>query len=56
MTLATLGSIFIVLGAAALAAGVALPIAYGLRLRAAARPSPRTLHRAPAARIKRVSA
>jgi hypothetical protein len=51
MTLATLGSILIVLGIAALAAGVALPVAYAIRMRAAARPSPkRTLHRAPAAR------
>src|SRR3954453_21448234 len=56
MSLAILGSIFIVLGLAALAAGIALPIAYGLRLRAAARPSPRTLHRAPAAQVERVSA
>jgi hypothetical protein len=57
MTLATLGSIFIVLGIAALAAGLALPIAYSLRMRAAARPSPRrTLHRAPAAQVERVSA
>src|SRR4051812_37869055 len=56
MTLATLGSIFIIIGIAALAAGVALPIAYALRMRAAARPSPRTLHRAPSARIERVSA
>jgi hypothetical protein len=56
MNLATLGSIFIVLGIAALAAGLALPIAYGLRLRATARPSPRTPRRAPAARIERVSA
>lgn len=57
MTLATLGSIFIVVGIAVLAAGVALPIAYGIRLRAAARPShARALHRAPAAPIERVSA
>jgi hypothetical protein len=57
MTLATLGSIFIVLGIAVLAAGVALPIAYGIRRRAAARPSPRrALHRAPAAQVERVSA
>ena len=56
MTLATLGSIFIVLGIFVLAAGVALPIAYGIRQRAAARPSPRTLNRAPAARVERVSA
>jgi hypothetical protein len=57
MTLATLGSILIVLGIAVAAAGIVLPIAYGLRQRAAARPSPaRTLHRAPAARVERVSA
>jgi hypothetical protein len=56
MTLATLGSIFIIIGIAALAAGVALPITYALRMRAAARPSPRTLHRAPAAHVERVSA
>jgi hypothetical protein len=56
MTLATLGSIFIVLGIAALAAGVALPIAYARRMRTAARPSPRTLHRAPSAQVERVSA
>jgi len=57
MTLATLGSIFIVLGIAALAAGVALPIAYAIRMRAAARPSPRrTLHRGPAGQVERVSA
>ena len=57
MTLATLGSILIVLGIAVLAAGVALPIAYGIRLRAAARPSPgRALHRAHAAQVERVSA
>ena len=57
MTLATLGSIFIVIGIAALAAGVALPIAYGLKLRAAARPGPRrTLHRAHATGVERVSA
>jgi hypothetical protein len=56
MTLVTLGSIFIIIGIAALAAGVALPIAYALRMRAAARPSPRTLHRAPAAQVERVSA
>jgi len=53
MSLATL---LIVIGAVALAAGLALPIAYGIRMRAAARPSPKTLNRAPAARIKRVSA
>ena len=53
MTLATL---LIVIGVIALAAGLALPIAYGIRLRAAARPSPRTLNRAPAAQVKRVSA
>jgi hypothetical protein len=56
MTIATLGSIFIVLGIAALAAGVALPIAYALRMRAATRPSPRTLNRAPAAQVERLSA
>jgi hypothetical protein len=56
MTLATLGSIFIIIGIAALAAGVALPIAYALRMRAAARPSPRTPHRAPSAQVERVSA
>jgi hypothetical protein len=58
MTLATLGSIFIVLGIAVIAAGVALPIAYGIRMRAAARPDPRTraLHRTPAPRVERVSA
>jgi hypothetical protein len=39
--------ILIVLGIAVLAAGVALPITYGLRMRAAARPSPtRALNRA----------
>ena len=56
MTIATLGSIFIVVGIAALAAGVALPIAYAIRMRAAARPGPRTLHRATTPRIERVSA
>jgi hypothetical protein len=56
MTLATLGSILIILGIAALAAGVALPIAYALRLRTATRPSPKTLHRAPSTRVERVSA
>jgi hypothetical protein len=57
MTLALLGSIFIVLGVIALAAAVALPIAYGLRLRAAARPSPAgTQNRAPAAKVPRLSA
>jgi hypothetical protein len=50
MTLALLGSIFIVLGVVALAMAVALPISYGFRQRAAARPSPRgTQDRAPAA-------
>jgi hypothetical protein len=57
MTLATLGSIFIVLGIVTLAAAIALPIAYARRQRAATRPSPkRALHRAPAAQIERVSA
>jgi hypothetical protein len=57
MTLATLGSIFIVLGIGVIAAGLALPIAYALRGRAATRPSPtRALHRAPAPRVERVSA
>jgi hypothetical protein len=56
MTIATLGSILIILGIAALAAGVALPIAHALRMRAAPRPSPRTLHRARAAQVERVSA
>jgi hypothetical protein len=36
MTLATLGSILIVLGIAVLAAGVALPVAYAIRMRATA--------------------
>jgi hypothetical protein len=52
----TLGTLLIVIGIAALVAGLALPIAYAIRLRAAARPSPRTLHRAPAAQVERVSA
>jgi hypothetical protein len=52
----TLGTLLIVVGIAALAVGLALPIAYGIRLRAAARPSPRTLNRAPAAQVERVSA
>jgi hypothetical protein len=57
MTLGLLGSIFIVLGIIALAAGVALPITYGIRQRAAARPSPtRTPNRAPATKVERVSA
>ena len=58
MSLATLGSIFIVLGIAVIAVGVALPIAYRIRMRAAARPSPRTRapHRTPAPRVERVSA
>jgi hypothetical protein len=56
MTLATLGSILIVLGIAVLAVGLALPVVYGIRQRAAARPSPKTLHRAPAAQVERVSA
>jgi len=58
MTIATLGSILIVLGIAVLAAAVALPIVYAFRRREpAARPSPnRALHRAPAPRVERVSA
>ena len=57
MTLVTLGSIFIVLGIGVIAAGLALPVAYGLKRRAAARPSPRrTLHRAPTPQVERVSA
>ena len=57
MTLATLGSIFIVLGIAVLAAGAALPIAHALRLRGAARPGPRrSLQRATGAQVERVSA
>jgi hypothetical protein len=57
MTLATIGSILIVLGIAALAAGAALPIAYAFRLRSAARPGPRrALHRAAHPHVDRVSA
>ena len=56
MTLATLGSILIFFGIAVLAAGMALPIAHGLRQRAAARPGPRTPHRAAPAQLERVSA
>jgi ABC-type Fe3+ transport system permease subunit len=52
MTLATLGSILIVLGIAVLAAGAALPIAYALR-RAPGRPA---VGRARGARFERVSA
>ena len=56
MTSATFGSILIALGIALLAAGVALPIAYGIRMRVAARPSPRrALHRAPATQVTRLS-
>jgi hypothetical protein len=57
MTIATLGSILIVLGIAVLAAAVALPIVYAFRREPAARPSPkRALHRAPAPQVERVSA
>jgi hypothetical protein len=57
MTLATLGSILILLGLAVVAAGVALPVAHALRLRTAARPGPRgTLHRTATAQLERVSA
>jgi hypothetical protein len=52
----TLSAILIFTGLILLAAGCALPIAYGLRLRAAARPSPRTLGRATPAAVERVSA
>jgi hypothetical protein len=52
----TLSSILITAGLIVLAAGFALPIAYGLRLRAAARPGPRTLNRAAPAQVERVSA
>jgi len=55
MTLATLGSILIVLGIAVLAAGVALPVAHALRLRAA-RPDPRRTLRRAHASAERVSA
>jgi ABC-type Fe3+ transport system permease subunit len=57
MTLATVGSIMIVLGVAVIAAAVALPVVYAFRRQPATRPSPkRTLHRAPAPRAERVSA
>ena len=58
MTVATLGSIFIVLGIAVIAAAVALPIAYGIRMRAETRPrtARRPLHRAPAPQVERAGA
>jgi uncharacterized membrane protein len=58
MTLATLGSIFIVLGIAVIAAGVALPVAYRFRMRTENRPltTRRRPHRAPAPQVERVSA
>ena len=52
----TLSSLLITVGLIILAAGFALPIAYGLRLRAAAPPSPKTLHRAGAAQVERAGA
>jgi hypothetical protein len=53
----TLSAILIFAGLILLAAGCALPVAYGLRLRAAARPSPRrTLGRATPAAVERLSA
>jgi hypothetical protein len=55
MTLALLGSIFIILGIAVLALAAALPILYGLRMRAqTARPSTSALGRAT--QVERVSA
>jgi hypothetical protein len=52
----TLSAILIFVGLIVLAAGLALPIVYGLRLRAAARPGPKTLNRAAPAQVDRVSA
>jgi hypothetical protein len=52
----TLSSLLITAGLIALAAGFALPIAYGLRLRAAAPPSPKTLQRPGAAQVERAGA